>query len=77
VTESVFRVYWSYGDTAYSRDFAQMTEALAECETLRNHGREFVTMTQSNPNQVGKMGVDSIRNGVCPDGVAYSWVKRR
>ena len=26
---------------------------------------------------VGSMGVDSIKDGLCPDGVEYSWRKRR
>ena len=26
---------------------------------------------------VGSMGVDSIKDGLCPDGVEYTWKKRR
>jgi hypothetical protein len=26
---------------------------------------------------VGSMGVDSIQDGLCPDGIEYSWRKRR
>jgi hypothetical protein len=26
---------------------------------------------------IGTMGVDSIEDGLCPDGVEYSWRKRR
>ena len=35
----------------------------------------FVTMVSENPDSVGKSGVDSIKNGVCPDGVLYDWNK--
>jgi hypothetical protein len=36
---------------------------------------EFVTITDGTIEIVGKFGVDSIENGVCPDGVAYDWNK--
>ena len=26
---------------------------------------------------IGKFGVDSIKEGLCPDGVEYTWTKRR
>ena len=73
----MFKVYWSYAKEAYSRDFVSMTDALAECESLRKHGRRFVTMVSEHADQVGYPGVDAVVNGVCPDGVEYSWTKRR
>ena len=36
---------------------------------------EFVTITNGTIEIVGKFGVDSIKNGVCPDGIAYDWNK--
>jgi hypothetical protein len=38
---------------------------------------EFATITDldSQFEIVGKFGVDSIENGVCPDGVVYDWNK--
>lgn len=36
---------------------------------------EFVTITNGTTEIVGKFGVDSVENGVCPDGVAYDWNK--
>ena len=36
---------------------------------------EFVTITDGTIEIVGKFGVDSIKDGVCPDGVAYDWNK--
>jgi len=73
----MFKVYWTYGDETYSTDFDSMTDALAECESLRKHGCRFVTMVSEHTDQVGKMGVDAVTNGKCPDGVEYDWKKRR
>ena len=36
---------------------------------------EFVTIKGNNFEVVGMFGVDSIKDGLCPDGVAYDWNK--
>ena len=36
---------------------------------------EFVTITGPDFEIVGMFGVDSIKNGKCPDGIAYDWNK--
>lgn len=58
-----------------------LTEALQLTEFLRKNAEEakysFITMASENVDRVGKDGVDSIKNGLCPDGIAYDWVKRR
>lgn len=36
---------------------------------------EFVTITNGTTEIVGRFGVDSVQDGVCPDGVAYDWNK--
>lgn len=36
---------------------------------------EFVTITDGTVEIVGKFGVDSIEDGLCPDGVEYDWDK--
>ena len=36
---------------------------------------EFVTITGPSFEIVGMFGVDSIKDGKCPDGVAYDWNK--
>lgn len=36
---------------------------------------EFVTISGPNFEIVGMFGVDSIKDGVCPDGVKYDWNK--
>jgi len=38
---------------------------------------EFVTIKGGEFEIVGRFGVDSIKDGVCPDGVSYTWMKRR
>lgn len=73
----MFKVYWTLVDnTAHSADYDELKDALRVCETLRRHGYSFVTMVSENPNVVGKPGVDSIKNGICPDGIPYDWNKR-
>ena len=37
----------------------------------------FVTIDVNGMELVGKFGADSIKDGVCPDGIAYDWKKRR
>ena len=73
----MFKVYWTNPDTneAYSSDFEDLSLALKECETMRQHGRTFVTMVSENPNHVGKSGVAGVKNGVLPDGSKYDWTK--
>jgi hypothetical protein len=36
---------------------------------------EFVTITGPDFEIVGMFGVDSVKDGKCPDGVAYDWNK--
>ena len=38
---------------------------------------EFVVITDGVTEIVGMFGVDSIVDQTCPDGVEYSWKKRR
>jgi hypothetical protein len=54
-----------------------MIEALTRVNNMRTVGRSYVAMVGENPNQVGKMGVDSIEDGKLPNGEDYTWKKRR
>ena len=38
---------------------------------------EFVTITGPGFEIVGMFGADSIKDGKCPDGIDYTWKKRR
>jgi hypothetical protein len=48
---------------------------LAEAMNVAKSMNEFVTIKGTDFEMVGIFGVDSIRNGKCPDGVAYDWNK--
>jgi hypothetical protein len=37
----------------------------------------LVTINGGGMEIVGLFGADGIENGVCPDGVPYTWMKRR
>ncbi len=75
----MYKIYYTdpQTDQAYSWDTNSLTDALSLTRKFRELGMSFVTMVSEDPNSVGKPGVDSIKDGLCPDGVAYTWTKRR
>lgn len=77
--EIMFKVYYTdpVDNKCYAWDCSGLIDALAMAKRFRDLGMTFVTMVAQDPNCVGKMGVDSIEDGMCPDGVEYSWRKRR
>lgn len=52
-------------------EFANLELAMAHAKRLN----EFVTIHGPDFEVCGRFGVDSVRDGVCPDGVAYDWNK--
>jgi hypothetical protein len=52
-------------------EFADLESAMAHARLLN----QFVTIQGADFEVCGKFGVDSVRDGVCPDGVAYDWNK--
>lgn len=50
-----------------------LDEAMAFAKTVGM----FVTIKGSDFEVCGVFGVDSINSGICPDGIEYSWKKRR
>lgn len=48
---------------------------LAEAMNLAKHMNEFVRIVGKDFEIVGMFGVDSIKDGLCPDGVKYDWNK--
>jgi hypothetical protein len=48
---------------------------LAEAMNVAKSMNEFVTIKGTDFEMVGIFGVDSIKNGLCPDGVPYDWNK--
>jgi len=55
------------------QDFESLDLAMTYAKELG----EFVTITGNGMEIVGMFGADSIRDGKCPDGVDYTWMKRR
>ena len=53
------------------REFDNLDLAMAYAKTLD----EFVTIKGADFEVCGMFGVDSIQNGLCPDGVKYDWNK--
>jgi hypothetical protein len=52
-------------------EFPSLDLAMAYAKTLD----AFVSITGSEFEIVGMFGVDSIKDGICPDGVKYDWNK--
>jgi len=50
---------------------------LAEAMNVAKSMNEFVTIKGADFEIVGIFGVDTVKDGVCPDGIDYSWRKRR
>jgi hypothetical protein len=48
---------------------------LAEAMNIAKHMNEFVRIVGTDFEIVGIFGVDTVKDGVCPDGVAYDWNK--
>jgi hypothetical protein len=48
---------------------------LAEAMNVAKSMNEFVTITGTDFEVCGMFGVDSVKDGKCPDGVAYDWNK--
>ena len=51
--------------------FAGLDLAMAHAKMLN----KFVTISGNGFEVVGKFGVDAVKDGKCPDGVAYDWNK--
>ena len=73
----MFKIYYTDPDTdlPHVRTVNTLPQALSACEEFRKIKMTFVTMVAEDPNCVGKPGVDTIKDGLCPDGVAYDWNK--
>jgi Uma2 family endonuclease len=52
-------------------EFANLELAMTHAKQLN----EFVTITGPDFEVVGKFGVDTVQDGLCPDGVVYDWNK--
>lgn len=52
-------------------DFVSLDEAMKAAKEIGT----FVTIKGPEFEIVGKFGVDAVKDGKCPDGVAYDWNK--
>ena len=52
-------------------NFPSLDKAMIYAKTLD----AFVSIVGSEFEIVGMFGVDSIKDGLCPDGIAYDWNK--
>ena len=74
----MYRIYWTDStNTPQGIYTSTLQGALRITEEKRQAGYTFVTMVGEDPNSVGRPGVDSIKDGVLPDGSEYTWRKRR
>ena len=75
--------WWSFWCYNYgmievkSKEDSKEFETLALAMTWAKTIDEFVIITVNGMEIVGRFGADSIVNGKCPDGVDYTWKKRR
>jgi hypothetical protein len=53
------------------KEFATLDLAMTHAKTLN----VFVTIKGDEFEICGVFGVDSVRNGKCPDGITYDWNK--
>lgn len=58
--------------------YGDVTEIFESLDLAMNYAKtldKFVTISGDSFEVVGRFGVDSIKDGKCPDGVAYDWNK--
>jgi hypothetical protein len=74
-------VYFMHPETG-SPDYVLLEEtelllAIDKAKELRQAGKLHVIISTDFSNSVTKPGVDSVEDGKTPDGVEYTWMKRR
>ena len=52
-------------------EFVDLSSAMEYAKSLN----EFVSIKGEGFEVCGMFGVDSVKDGVCPDGIAYDWNK--
>ena len=70
----MYKVNWKdKAGVSFEEEVNDLTEALAFAKELGI----LVTINCGGMEIVGLFGADSIKDGMCPDGVPYTWMKRR
>lgn len=73
----VFYLDPSAGEIGFIDAEGNTGKALTMCNELRAKGMKHVTISAEQEGCVSLPGVDSVVDGKTPDGVPYTWVKRR
>lgn len=59
------------------KDIAFDVMTLNEAMNVAKLMNEFVTIVGEDFEVCGMFGVDTVKDGLCPDGVSYDWTMRR
>ncbi|CAB4241577.1 hypothetical protein UFOVP71_115 [uncultured Caudovirales phage] len=70
----MYNVTWKDAENAICE---QEVEGLTPAMEFAKELNCLVTIKGNGIEVVGLFGADSIKDGICPDGVAYTWKKRR
>lgn len=73
--EPDYPLHFMYNVKDSDGDLRGRASTLSQAMEMAKLIDEFVTITNGTIEIVGIFGVDSVENGVCPDGVAYDWNK--
>jgi hypothetical protein len=69
----MYKVEWTAGGVARERECSDLAEAM-------NFAKEIdclVAIKGNGMEVIGLFGADGVADGKCPDGVEYTWKKRR
>ena len=69
----MYNVEWKVSDVAYVRECTDLAEAMDFAKEINC----LVVIKGNGMEIVGLFGSDSIKDGKCPDGFDYTWMKRR
>jgi carbamoylphosphate synthase large subunit len=72
--KTMYNVTWKDADNVICE---QEVEGLTPAMEFAKELNCLVTIKGNGIEVVGLFGADSIKDGMCPDGVAYTWKKRR
>jgi hypothetical protein len=72
MNNTTFTIYWMVDNEPQFKQTPDMSFALSWMEYLRKDPKfSAITFCSEHTNQVGKRGVDSVVDGILPDGQEY------
>jgi hypothetical protein len=69
----MYKVNWNASGVASEKEVENLDSAMSFAKELNC----LVTITGNGMEIVGLFGSDSVKDGKCPDGTDYTWMKRR